>query len=192
MAEKKKKVGRQPQAVAEKTKMDIINSAAKVFAERGFDGANLRIISEKAKTTHGMIRHYFGTKEELWKTVVDHLINQFAIHQIPILEHMEDIDPVQLLKSYVRNYVQMSAKYPELGAIICNEGRKKGKRLNYILKYAIPFHRAIDPVFQAVQKKGLLTKYNTHDKFFLFLTTTAMIPMSLSSLTDKLLGGKIL
>ena len=77
------------------------------------------------------------------------------------------------------------------GKIIFNEGRKRGRRLDYIIQYVEPIHRAIDPVFHTVQKKGLLTKYDTHDKFLLFLITIGMIPMAMSSLTDEFCGGKI-
>ena len=193
MAPKKrtKRTGRQPMVVAEKTRRDILRSAAKHFADKGFDGASLRIISDNAGTTHGMIRHYFGAKEDLWKAVIDYLIIQFGIRQIPMLEQMEDVDPVQLLKSYVRNFVHMSAKFPELGKIIFNEGNIRGKRLDYIIQCGAPIHRAIDPVFHAVQKEGLLTKYDTHDKFFFLLITIGMMPMAVSSLADEFCGGKI-
>jgi AcrR family transcriptional regulator len=193
MAPKKmnKRTGKQPMVAAEKTRREILISAANIFAEKGFDGASLRIISDNAGTAHGMIRHYFGNKEDLWKAVIDFLIDQFAIRQIPVLEQMEDVDPVQLLKSYVRNFVHMSAKFPELGRIIYNEGSRRGKRLSYIIQYSSSIHRPIDPVFHAVQKMGLLSKYHTHDEFLLFLTTTAMIPMAMSCLTDEFCGGSI-
>lgn len=177
--------------VAEKTKLNIIQSAAKIFADKGYDGASIRIITENLGISHGMIRHHFGTKEDLWIAVIDYLISQFAIRQIPPLEQMEDVDPVQLLKSYVRNFINMSASFPELAQIILKEGGKKGKRLNYILAYAMPLHRQIDPVFYAVQKKGLLQRYNP-DSFFLFIVAAGAAPMALSPLTDAFCGGKIL
>jgi AcrR family transcriptional regulator len=60
----------------------------------------LHAIVQKAGTTHGMIRYYFGAKEDLWKAVLDYLVNKFVISQVPVVEQMKDIDPVQLLKSY--------------------------------------------------------------------------------------------
>ncbi len=186
-----KKIGRQPLVVAEKTKLDIIQSAAKIFADKGYDGASIRIITKNLGISHGMIRHHFGTKEDLWIAVIDYLINQFAIDRIPPREQMEDIDPAQLLKSYIRNFINMSARYPELGQIILKEGGKKGKRLHYILAYVMPLHRLIDPVFYAVQKKGLLHRYNP-ESFFLFIVAAGAAPMALAPLTDAFCGGKIL
>lgn len=189
--QKTKRAGRQPVVVAEQTKLNIIQSAAKIFADKGYDGASIRIITEKLGISHGMIRHHFGTKEDLWKAVIDYLINQFAIRQIPTREQMEDIDAVQLLKSYIRNFISMSARYPELGQIILKEGGQKGKRLNYILAYAMPLHRLIDPVFYAVQKNGRLHRYNP-ENFFLFIVAAGAAPMVLSPLTDAFCGGNIL
>lgn len=191
LPKKTKKIGRQPMAVAEKTKLNIIQSAAKIFADKGYDGASIRIITENLGISHGMIRHHFGTKEDLWVAVIDYLINQFAIRQVPPREQMEDIDPVRLLKSYIRNFITMSAGYPELAQIILKEGGKKGKRLNYILTCAMPLHRLIDPVFYAVQEKGLLRRYNP-ESFFLLIVAAGAAPMALWPLTDAFCGGKIL
>ena len=57
-------------ANAEQTKRRILHAASELFADHGFDGTSVRQIAAGAGVSLGMIRHYFGSKEGLWKAVV--------------------------------------------------------------------------------------------------------------------------
>ncbi len=70
-----RKLGKQPREVSEKTKQTVLKAALKVFAREGFSNAKLRDIPSLAGTTHSLIRHHFGSKEDLWKAVVDFGLN---------------------------------------------------------------------------------------------------------------------
>ena len=70
--------GRQPAAVAERTREQILEAALATFAARGFAATSLRDIAVAAGTTHGLIRHYFGAKEDVWRAAVDRAVARFA------------------------------------------------------------------------------------------------------------------
>lgn len=53
------------------TKGAILEAARSVFAEHGYDGASIRAIAERAGVDPALVHHYFGTKEELFREVVD-------------------------------------------------------------------------------------------------------------------------
>jgi len=57
-------------AKAGATRMAILVSARRAFAEHGYDGAGLRGIAEGAGVTAMMINRYFGSKEGLFGEVV--------------------------------------------------------------------------------------------------------------------------
>lgn len=48
----------------------ILSAATHEFAERGFDSANINVIAQKAGISVGSIYKYFGSKEDLFLTVV--------------------------------------------------------------------------------------------------------------------------
>lgn len=54
-------------------RLRILDTATKVFAEKGFVGANINIIAREAGVSIGAMYNYFDTKEDLFLTVVDHL-----------------------------------------------------------------------------------------------------------------------
>ena len=67
----KKTTGRRPEVEAEATRQRIVDAARHLFATRGFDAVGLREIADAAGTTHGLLRHHFGTKLAVWQTVAD-------------------------------------------------------------------------------------------------------------------------
>lgn len=51
------------------TRRAIIDAALTIFAERGFDGASTRAISERAGVPQPLLVYHFRTKDELWRAV---------------------------------------------------------------------------------------------------------------------------
>jgi AcrR family transcriptional regulator len=48
------------------TREAILASAREAFAERGFDGASIRLIAGSAGVDPALVHHYFGTKDQLF------------------------------------------------------------------------------------------------------------------------------
>jgi AcrR family transcriptional regulator len=61
---------RQPSGTAECTRVRLLNSAAEVFAERGFEDATVRQICERAGANVALVNYYFGDKLELYTEVL--------------------------------------------------------------------------------------------------------------------------
>ena len=55
-------------AVAEKRKR-ILDAAIRVFAEHGYHGSRVGDIAEDAGVAHGLLYHYFSSKEEVLRTI---------------------------------------------------------------------------------------------------------------------------
>ncbi|HEV8150863.1 MAG TPA: helix-turn-helix domain-containing protein, partial [Gemmatimonadales bacterium] len=49
---------------------EILDAAALVFGERGFESATLAQVAERAGVSPGTIQHYFGTKSALFHEVI--------------------------------------------------------------------------------------------------------------------------
>lgn len=67
-----RRIGRPPGADAEQTRAAILDAALTAFADRGFDGASIREITGSIDVGHNLVRHYFGSKEDLWRAAVRH------------------------------------------------------------------------------------------------------------------------
>src|SRR4051794_41171180 len=56
---------------AERTRREILDVAAREFADHGFAGARVDEIAEQTRTTKRMIYYYFGSKEALFVAVLE-------------------------------------------------------------------------------------------------------------------------
>jgi AcrR family transcriptional regulator len=65
-------------ANAQQTKHRILEAASKLFAEHGYEGTSVRQIASGASVSLGMIRHYFGSKEGLYRACIESVLAIFG------------------------------------------------------------------------------------------------------------------
>ena len=56
---------------AAKTRQDLLDAALQVFSQQGYQAARLQDIAREAGVTRGAIYHHFGSKAELFNTLMD-------------------------------------------------------------------------------------------------------------------------
>lgn len=53
-----------------RTRDDILDAALELFAEHGYDGTSLRAVAASAGVDHGLIRHFYGDKAQLFASTI--------------------------------------------------------------------------------------------------------------------------
>lgn len=61
----------------ETTKEVVVDAAKAVFAERGFAGTSLALISQRCGISDGLILHHFGSKRNLYHVVLEALAEEY-------------------------------------------------------------------------------------------------------------------
>lgn len=96
----------------EATRASILDAAERVFIEKGFAGASMRDIATTCGTHQSLIHHHFGTKQELWQTVVARYVEQYLAKQLPFLS------PTQLDENTLPRALELDFRFwqtrPEL------------------------------------------------------------------------------
>ncbi len=77
----------------------ILVAAEREFACNGFAGARMKTIAEAAGLDKATIYHYFGSKEELYNTVLEDVLNSFIALASKGFDH--DTDPGDELTEFV-------------------------------------------------------------------------------------------
>src|ERR1700689_5610259 len=54
-----------------RTETRILDAAARVFAAAGYERATIRAVASAAGVDAGLVMHYFGSKQELFRRVID-------------------------------------------------------------------------------------------------------------------------
>jgi AcrR family transcriptional regulator len=58
-------------------KESILDAAEKLFSEMGYDGTSTRMIAAKARVNMAMLNYYFGSKDGLYKSVLERCLEIF-------------------------------------------------------------------------------------------------------------------
>jgi AcrR family transcriptional regulator len=90
----------------------IINTAEKLFAEKGFDGTSVRDIAQEAGINIAMISYYFGSKEKLMEALFENRTTATrlkieALIQDAEMPHIEKVNT--LIDGYVDKFMQRQA-----------------------------------------------------------------------------------
>ena len=62
----------------EQTTLKILDSAEELFAEKGFSGTSMTMLSRRSGISTGLILHHYGTKDNLYKAVRERLARQYG------------------------------------------------------------------------------------------------------------------
>lgn len=176
--------GKQDAATSEQTRVTIIHAAMVEFSQKGYAAASLREIARQAETTHGLIRHHFGAKQDLWCAMVDKFVATMTAKHQPLLAQKDQSDPVELLKGFVTNFINLSAGTPQVARIILLDCSRSGPQLDYLHQRILPLHKSITPVFKAAQNQGFLQQFDA-DSFFIFLLNLGAFPFAMADFSNR-------
>ena len=103
---------RQPGAVSEKRRQELVLAAYRQIAEHGFEGLRTREVAADVGVNIATLHYYFPTKESLIRAVLDHAMGRFRTTLAP---HGSAADQV---RNYLRATRKLMLDEPELGAVM--------------------------------------------------------------------------
>lgn len=134
---------------ADATKARILKAALNEFARNGFGGARVDVIAEKADANKRMLYHYFGSKEDLFQTVLENAyIDIRDAEQKLALDHLP---PKEALTRLVHFTWQYYLKHPEFITLVNSENLHRAKHLkkSEIIKiYSRRFVSMVDAILE--------------------------------------------
>jgi TetR/AcrR family transcriptional regulator len=184
----KSRAGRPVNANPEYQRENILRAALAEFSAKGFTGASVRTIAQEAGVAHGLIRHYFQGKEELFRSAADYLFGQVQQSLIASANHGSAADPVQQLQQQIRAFVHLSAKLPYMAAFLMQAGLDGGEHFLYVVnKYVKPLHELSLAPYREAVAQGLMRDFEP-DFVFLIATHAATAPFANSAVRNAVVG----
>ena len=138
------------------TEEKILGAALTVFQEKGFDGARMREIAEKAKINKGLLHYYFRTKDTLFDAVFEIAfkamfgkVNDIVNSDLPVFEK---------LKLFVNAYISFLSKNSFLARFIISEICRNPNKFiqNLLKKVGKPNIEKIENQVNAEIKAGII------------------------------------
>ncbi len=129
----------------------LLRTARDIFARRGYEATSVRDIARQAGVDAALIAHHFGSKEALWRAVVEQIART--------------IDPMLVLARALRSRPELSARQrveqaleyfmdkvfedPDIGMFFSTAATEEGERLNLLVERMVkPFHTVFLPLME--------------------------------------------
>jgi AcrR family transcriptional regulator len=145
------------------TRRRLLEAALVVFADKGFDGAGIRDIAERAKANSAMVQYHFGGKEGLYLEALRFAFEEGPkwIHLLPPAPQPDEPDArnkaLERFKAYISSFLRefmedhckgkfLSAEVDQAAHILWNREMQypRPNIENFILESIRPFSQYLD------------------------------------------------
>ncbi|MFT4569830.1 MAG: TetR/AcrR family transcriptional regulator [Hyphomicrobiaceae bacterium] len=165
---------RRPGGEASETAQRILTAALGVFADQGFDGTTTRVVAERAGANLGLIKYYFGSKEELWRAAVDQVFAE-------LLETLGEQAPLAItgrddFARLVHAMVAFVAKHPNFIRIMNDEGKRDGPRADWLVEnHGRRMFEISSEYLEQARALGLVPDVDVVHLYYMFLGSIVML-----------------
>jgi AcrR family transcriptional regulator len=134
-----------------KARPKLLEAAIQEFAESGFEGATTAAIARRAKVPQPLVHHHFGSKEELFREVLDVLFEEFKTKVLGADAGQGDVAAI------LRRFILFTARRPELMRIWLIESGRRGPHAKYVIdRHIAPLTELMKPLLRSAVAKGRL------------------------------------
>jgi AcrR family transcriptional regulator len=179
------------------TKAKILDAAELLFLERGFHGASIRDISKAADVQIALAYYHFGTKEDLFRAVIDRRAAENASGMLAALRQLQQDperarQPEELFRAFLQPVVDRALtggegwhNYIRLMAHIANQPQDKS--------YITPFNENYDSLMQVFvdHLRNIRPELADEDLYWAFYFFQAAVShiLTQSGMVDRQSGG---
>lgn len=113
------------------TEEAILQAARDVFVEKGFEGATMQMIADRAGINKALVHYYFRNKERLFESVFTEAFTQIIPPLLSLLN--SDLPIEEKIRQFVGQYIDSINANPLLPMFILRELTRNPERLVSII-----------------------------------------------------------
>jgi TetR/AcrR family transcriptional regulator len=148
----------------------ILAAAEQVFAETGFSGATTTMIAARARLPKANVHYYFGTKERLYRIVLERILDVWLASGDGI---RPEADPATAFADYVAAKVEASRRQPYASKVFANEILHGAPQVaDYLSDQVRRWVEAKAKVIDLWVARGLMQPVDVHHLFFIIWAGT--------------------
>ena len=148
----------------------ILAAAEEIFAETGFSGATTAMIAARARLPKANVHYYFGTKERLYRIVLERILEAWLGSGDQI---RPDADPATALAAYVAAKVEYSRTQPYASRVFANEILHGAPQLSdYLRRQVRHWVEAKANALEDWARRGLIRPVAAEHLFFVLWAAT--------------------
>lgn len=172
--------------IQEKNRTLILEAALAEFSRKGFSGGTVERIAAEAGMSKSNLLYYFSSKEAIYKATLAHILEVWLA---PLKTLKPDGEPASELADYIRQKIEMSARFPEASRLFANEVMQGAPQILPILETDLK--RLVEEKSQVIENwisAGKMRQVNPLHLIFTIWATTqhyADFSVQIRALTGK-------
>ena len=116
----------QPRTARPDSRREILRVAEEIFAHKGYVATTTREIAEAAGVTKGLLFYHFQTKQQLYLTVIQNLIQSLTQLAVPE-RRLEGTDRIEHVRAFLEGWTDFQADHPNALKLVMRELMDEGK-----------------------------------------------------------------
>jgi len=148
----------------------ILEAAESVFAEKGFKGASMGLIAERAGVPKPNVYYYFGAKIDLYRRVVEDVCSIW-LHAADLFDETDD--PKEAIETYVRSKMDLARSRPHGSRLWAIEMASGAPFIqDYMRDTITPWLASREAIMKRWIAEGKMAQLETRYLFFMIWGTT--------------------
>jgi TetR/AcrR family transcriptional regulator len=159
------------------TRERIFTAASEVFEEKGYAGARMQEIADRAGINKALLHYYFATKEQLFMAVFQVLLKKMFEKIISIFA--EEVSFRDKIRRFLDEHIEFLIKNPKLPLFLLNE-ISRNPSLTEGLKDTLRYSQLRDLIFEkhAKELKGYGIKKNDMPQLMITIVSMSVFPFA--------------
>jgi AcrR family transcriptional regulator len=139
-----------PKRDADGTRQRILAAAIREFAAEGYSGARVEAICKRSRANPRMIYHYFGDKDGLYVTVLEHVLSDLRREELKLeVDHVAPLTGMLQLFNFVHAHF---GSHPELIPLLSGENLQRAHFLRRSVKAPIVASPLIELIARLLER----------------------------------------
>ena len=149
-----------PRAAQEQdTRLRLIEAASEVFIEQGYQAAKIRDIVTRARANLAAINYYFGGKEGLYASVIQHNADLAIADFTQLAASVEGLSPEARLREYIQVFLRRllhDSVQSRMSKLIARESIEPTAAFAVVMeKFIFPAHTTLSNIIRAIVGKDI-------------------------------------
>ncbi len=112
----------------------VLHAALECFGAFGYEGTSTRAVAERAGLSHPLLLYHFDSKEQLWKSTMEDVLGRYQGALFARLGQVDAGDAAAGLRTFIENFVEFSARTPQLHRIMTQESTQGSERIHWLIE----------------------------------------------------------
>lgn len=170
----------------------ILEAAVKEFLARGFSGARMQAIADKAEINKALLHYHYKNKQKLYEQVLRDQFTRLLASLFDLIDSEGDFD--EWLKALIRKYLREILRYPGFTRFILWELNTSQKFMPSLFKQVLQDKgKGSNFVLQVVEQRLAAAGYRDCDAlhFLLNVLSLCIYPSLVQPILAQALGADV-